>query len=344
MCRQCVGTNRTNLKCPSFDREAIINKAALNDVSQTVAINRTSVNLSQVEQILQVVPRISDQQVKALFEDQSDRGKEKIIQPVEKRLNMMLAIIQEYENAKASYTNANDDDGTESKKAIIAVHFFTRFFELFGSSEQNYTTFKTLGLFLAALIEAKKPDQVAAVLDTFIDDQAAYRAKRIDGNTAAYSLFTLPAYNAESSRVENMHYTGSCTLFLCENTWFIASYFGVSLVNLPDEDTLERETTLRAFGPVGIEYKALSIYGAPITVNVSPFDVGNYISNELQDVEYTAKFSDIVAPSVFVTYSMKDRPFSVMLGYQKDVKIGNEIEENTWFLSFGFDLPIFTIY
>ena len=219
-----------------------------------------------------------------------------------------------------------------------------RFFELFGSNDQNYTQFKSLGLFLASLIEAQKPEDVAAVLDTFIDDQEAYRNKRLDANTALYSWFTLPSYDANQEKITTKKYTGYCLVYGCQNTLFLGSYFGASIVKLPDEETLEEEIQIRAFGPVGLEYKILSVYGRPITVNLAPLDIGNYVSNELQDVEYTARFSDIVAPSIFLSYSMKDRPFSFLAGYQKDVKIGNNIEENTFFISFAFDLPIFTIY
>ena len=251
-------------------------------------------------------------------------------------INSMLSIINQYEKYRK--------ESPSSKNSVIAIHFFVRFFELFGSNDQNYTQFKSLGLFLASLIEAQKPEDVAAVLDTFIDDQEAYRNKRLDANTALYSWFTLPSYDANQEKITTKKYTGYCLVYGCQNTLFLGSYFGASIVKLPDEETLEEEIQIRAFGPVGLEYKILSVYGRPITVNLAPLDIGNYVSNELQDVEYTARFSDIVAPSIFLSYSMKDRPFSFLAGYQKDVKIGNNIEENTFFISFAFDLPIFTIY
>ncbi len=71
-------------------------------------------------------------------------------------VNSMLLIINQYEEYRAS--------SSSSKNSVIAIHFFVRFFELFGSNDQNYTQFKSLGLFLASLIEAKEPDDVAAVL------------------------------------------------------------------------------------------------------------------------------------------------------------------------------------
>lgn len=235
----------------------------------------------------------------------------------------MLSLINQYEDYK--------DSSAPGKNSIIAIHFFVRFFELFGSNDQNYTQFKSLGLFLASLIEAEKPESVAAVLDTFIDDQAAYRNKRLDANTALYSWFTLPSYDANSQKIELKKYTGSCGIIGCQNTLFLGTYFGASVVKLPDEVTLEEKVQMRAFGPVGLEYKILSVYGRPVTFNFAPIDIGNYVSNELQDIEYTARFSDIVALSVFfLSYSMKDRLFSILFGYQKDVKVGNLIEENTF--------------
>lgn len=251
-------------------------------------------------------------------------------------INEMLSLINQYEEYRVS----SDSD----KNSVIAIHFFVRFFELFGSNEQNYTKFKSLGLFLASLIEASDAPAVAAVLDTFVDDQTAYRNKRLDSNTALYSWFTLPSYDATTESIKPQNYTGYCLVIGCQNTLFLGSYFGVSVVRLPDENNLEEKVRIRAFGPVGLEYKIMSIYGSPVTLNFAPIDIGNYVSNELQDIEYTARFSDIIAPSIFLSYSMKDRPFSFLFGYQKDVKVGNLVEENTFFVSFAFDLPIFTIY
>ncbi len=120
-------------------------------------------------------------------------------------------------------------------------------------------------------------DLFASSLDTFIDDQEAYRNKRLDANTALYSWFTLPAYDANMESITQKKYSGYCLVIGCQNTLFLGSYFGASIVNLPDEDTLESEIQIRAFGPVGLEYKILSVYGSPITINLAPLDIGNYV-------------------------------------------------------------------
>jgi hypothetical protein len=310
------GPNTSTPKIFTAKLEKVPDDKVINIVTNTKANN-----------LLKEVDRYNEDQKKIGQTDES---------LLKKRIDMMIVLINQYEESKSSYDDADD------KKAIIAIHFFVRFFELFGSDDQNYTQFKSLGLFLAALIEAKDSGAVAAVLDSFVDEQVAYRNKRIDSNNAPYSKFTLSAYNSSTGKIESTPYTGTCKL--CTNTLFVGSYFGGSLAYLPDEETLDRKIQIRAFGPVGIEYKIMSYYGDPITINFAPLDLGNYISNELRDIEYTARFSDIVAPSIFLSYSFKERPFSVMIGYQKDVKIGNLIEDDTFFLSFAFDLPIYTIY
>lgn len=252
------------------------------------------------------------------------------------RINKMISLIQQYQELERKYDN---EDG---KKSIIAIHFFIRFFELFGAEDQNYTNFKSLGLFLAALVEAEDSDAIAAVLDSFIDEKTAYYNKRLDANNTIKSWFKLPAYNTNTKMIELTPYTGTC--YFCQNTLFLGSYFGAALTRLPDEETFDKELQARAFGPVGLEYKIFSHYGNPITLNFAPIDIGNYISNELRDVDYTARFSDIIAPSVFVSYTFNKRPFSILIGHQKDVRVGNDIEEDTFFISFAIDLPIYTIY
>lgn len=291
-----------------------------------------NVSNADAKKVLDVVARfekISEEKTK----DKAPKEDNKLL---EDRLKKMIAVINQYEDSKKLYDKADD------KKAIIAIHFFVRFFELFGAEDQNYTEFKSFGLFLGALIEADGPDAVAAVLDSFVDEQSAYRNKRLDANNTLYSKFYLPAFNAATGETEPMAFSGYCKF--CSNTLFVGSYFGGALMHLTNEESMEREYQVRAFGPVGLEYKFMSYYGAPVSLNIAPFDVGNYVSNELRDVEYTARFSDIVAPSIFLSYSFKSRPFSIMAGYQKDVKVGNAIEENTFFLSFAFDLPIYTIF
>ena len=115
-------------------------------------------------------------------------------------------------------------------------------------------------------------------------------------------------------------------------------------MKLDEQSTGDNDWTGRAYGPVGVELKIASYRGSPITLGYAPIDIGNYITAELKGDSYDAKTEDILSPSIFFSWSAASRPFSILVGYQKDIKIDNGLTEDSAFISFAFDLPIATIY
>jgi len=216
----------------------------------------------------------------------------------------------------------------EDTPAVIYVH---QFFLLLDSMNfkittyQSFNKFKSAGLFLASLAslktDAATSDNVDSIIKEFINEEKVYQNKRAE-----------TGYYVWRKSKPNLY----CNWILCKNTLFLGSYYGIAV------DTEKVEA--RAFGPVGLEWKLLTYRGNPIGVNIAPIDIGAYITNELQGDDYDAKLEDIKAPSYFLSYSLKNKPISFMLGYQENIKTGIGETDDMFFFSIAFDLPIFTIW
>lgn len=238
-----------------------------------------------------------------------------------------------------------------SNSMTVRVHQAMLAIEQFGKINENdfvgYSKFKSTGLFFASLADAsdKTADDVVAVLDSYIDDHDAFIRKR--SHTAYRSSFEHISFDDQTNKVKKKGYISYCSgsFYLpCKDTLFLSSYYGVSYINLAENSLEEREWNFRAFGPVGIELKLMTFRSAPLTINLAPIDIGNYITNELKGGEYDAKFEDILAPSIFLAYSSRSKPFSILAGYQKGIKVDDNFETEGPFISIAFDLPIITIY
>jgi hypothetical protein len=242
---------------------------------------------------------------------------------------------------------------------VIRAHQMLQILDLLGWTAERELDFKgysltainrlkSISLFLAELADASdkdtgSADSVVAVLNQYVDEQDTYNRKH---QISAYLGF---ARKAAPSSIEDdtKSYITSCTVWAllpCRDTLFLSSYYGLSIANIDEDGTGQKDWTGRAYGPVGIELKVANYRGSPITIGYAPIDIGNYVTAELKGDSYDAKTEDILSPSVFVSWSSASRPFSILVGYQKDIKIENGLTDDSMFLSFAFDLPIATIY
>lgn len=246
---------------------------------------------------------------------------------------------------------------TEIKESGYAerVRQLTNMLDLYlDFGDTDYPAFRKMkrtALFLADLADASKtedgPTSVAAVLSSYVDDQATYLSKREpSGYFNWYSRFKKD--KEEELGGEWVSYKGSCAIwgFLpCRNTLFISSYWGVAYSHDQGDGPISDERNgWRPFGPVGLEWKLLTYESTPISINYAPIDIGNYIKHELMDTAYDdAKFSDINSPSVFLSWSLKRYPVAFLMGHQWNMK-SDRGEEDSAFLALTFDLPVFTIF
>jgi len=191
----------------------------------------------------------------------------------------------------------------------------------------QYARFKDQSLFLGSLADAActgDADTVAKVVADYVDDQDAFRDKRSAGGLL-------------SER--------ACTwLVNCRNALFVGSYFGLSAAYADKDGNGDKTMLYGVYGPVGLEAKLYRFGRHPLTLGVAPIDLGAYISNELRGESYTAKLDDIKAPSYFLAYSAANRPFALIVGYQRRVMPGTSDKVGYGFLSISFDLPLITIY
>lgn len=274
----------------------------------------------------------------------------KVLEPLPDNINSFLshAYLSKLVNSIERYQKVFKNE----KKYTIKAHQMLLLIEQFGGISQNdYTGFnklKNATIFFSGLADAsdtKEPDAVVAVLNSYIDDKDTYMRKRID--KSYYSVVDVQVFNQETKTIKSTTFTSSCTTYFilpCSDTIFVSSYYGVSYANTSENIGEDKKWNFRAFGPVGIEIKLATFKSSPFTINFAPIDIGNYLTIELKGNDYSAKFEDILAPSIFFAYSLKSKPITFLAGYQRGIKIADNIETQGPFISIVFDLPIFTLY
>lgn len=259
--------------------------------------------------------------------------------------NNLRTLFQSFEASVKAYQEAK---ANQSPAYTVLAHQLLVLIDRYGAMRKKnigeFTKLRESTLFLAELVDAANtqvdPDAlVATVLKRFVDGEGALLAKRKP--TGLANSFTIDTYQVDSGVVINRSYTRTCrtTAFTCHNTLFIGSFYGLSVVNGQVEGTASR-----AFGPIGLEWKPFVWRGRPITLNFAPIDIGNYVTSELTGKDYSASLDDVVAPSVFVALSGRSAPVALLLGYQKGIRVEEDIEDESWFLALTFDLPMFTLY
>lgn len=232
---------------------------------------------------------------------------------------------------------------TDDTPYAVRIHHLAMAMDALGfqiEDRRGFQKFKSASLFLASLVEASDSgdngaSSVEGVIKDYVDEDQVYKNKR---NPVAF-------YTRRGKDTPNLVCN---SYFFCKNTWFLGSYYGVSSGQLDDTASGSEHQVYRAFGPVGIEFKLFSgaIFGKATTVTFmyAPIDIGVYVTDELKSEKYDVSVEDISAPSYFVSFSSKNSPMSVQLGYQGDIPVANSQKENMYFMSFSFDLPLFTIW
>ena len=263
------------------------------------------------------------------------------------------AYIKNLTGALIGFSQINEQFKGNNVPFVVQVTSLFSMIEQFTPPESKdisgFIKLRSTTIFLASLVDAGRggdPDSVVAVLDSYVDDIDAMNRKRSE-NSFFISSIDYTTYDDNKEMVKTRSWWTGChvyRVFPCENTIFIGSYYGFSYSNHEKETGVERDWHPRAFGPVGVELKLFSFKSRPVTLMYAPFDIGNYVTNELSDEEYSAKFSDIVAPSAFLSYTVKGKPISFLIGYQWDMKLAEDFESEGPFISIAYDLPIFGLY
>jgi hypothetical protein len=147
--------------------------------------------------------------------------------------------------------------------------------------------------------------------------------------------FTLPAVSFYLKREAGNHF-------------MVTSYFGFSLNANKNNDSQKQNNGF--FVPVGLEYtldkSLLGLdYDGSLSVMASPFDFGYPVNLKLNGASENFEFNEIVAPSITLSYGLKEYPVVFGLGIQKGAKLETSGEtENRVLLFVAFDMPLFNLF
>ncbi|TNC80242.1 MAG: hypothetical protein C9356_15045 [Oleiphilus sp.] len=271
--------------------------------------------------------------------------------------NYLYGVYKKVNQAIKAYKAFRPDPGSDNVPYVVRVHslltLIDRYSDIGERDHKGYNWVRKYSMFFASIADASNSvngaEAVAGVLDDFVDDQGAYRAKR---SNDAYGVYRA------TNRAEDEHeLQDGCLEKLCDNMVFVSSYFGVafSYERTTKPEKGEYSNDYRPFGPVGIELKLMQfdelayLPEGSLLVNYSPLDIGTYINNELQGDSYEPKLDDIKSPSVFLSYTLNRYPAAFLIGMQEDIPLPGPRGEQmklmkSWFVSLAFDLPVFTLH
>ena len=122
----------------------------------------------------------------------------------------------------------------------------------------------------------------------------------------------------------------------------ISSYLGLSAGSYKNDVPEPQDNTL-IFAPVGIEYSR-GLSGSSVSVMLSPFDFAYPIAQKMNGNDDDANLSDVLAPSLTVSYGFPDMPLTIGIGYQQGRHIPALDEtERRWLFFVGVDMPLWNI-
>jgi len=167
-------------------------------------------------------------------------------------------------------------------------------------------------LFFAEISDADSPEQVKAVL--------------VD--------YTLPAV---SFGVKREKYKGHA---------MISALLGYGYGKIQNgEGTLGRDNNQGIFAPIGLDLSFGTSWRGSFSLMLAPVDFGYPISLKLNGVNKDLKLSDVVAPSVVLSYGVPDYPLATGIAYQRGRRDPASGDVETRLLLFiGFDMPLFALF
>lgn len=124
----------------------------------------------------------------------------------------------------------------------------------------------------------------------------------------------------------------------------ISSYLAVAYGSVLNRADVGNDNRSGIYAPIGLEVSH-GLQSGSLSLIVAPFDFGYPINLKLNGVEKDVKLSEVVAPSVALSYGFKNYPLSVGLAYQRGRRSdqNNKIEQRAM-IFFGIDMPLFSFY
>jgi hypothetical protein len=124
----------------------------------------------------------------------------------------------------------------------------------------------------------------------------------------------------------------------------ITGYLTASFGNVINSSEVSSNNRLGIYAPVGVEVSH-ALESGSISLMIAPFDFGYPISLKLNGVEQGVKLDEVVAPSIALSYGLKDYPLSVGVAYQRGRRssLTNAVEKRAM-IFMGIDMPLFLFY
>jgi hypothetical protein len=193
-------------------------------------------------------------------------------------------------------------------KVIVAIGQLKRSGAV--DDDQVIETFKRHILFFAELADSDSPAQVKEILEEY----------------------TLPPVSFAAKREKY------------KNHVLVSSYLGVAYGKATHSPTAANNND-GVYAPIGVEASRGLRGGGSLSLMLAPVDFGYPISLKLNGVTSAVKMSDVVAPSVALTYGIAKYPVSVGIAYQKGRRddLTGKVETRT-LLFVSFDLPLLSLF
>jgi hypothetical protein len=204
-------------------------------------------------------------------------------------------------------SNNSEPKINSTAKATLALELIK---ETGSLKESAFDNLRTGILFFAQVSDASDKKEVVALLKSY----------------------TLPAVGFYEKRKPRHHV-------------LLTSYLGLAAADTNNKPSTDEATNGGLFAPVGLEYSYGTASGNSFSVMLSPIDMGYPINLKLQGIEKKIEFSELVAPSLSLSWGLPKYPLTLGVGYQKGRRYNgiNKTEERV--LAFiAFDMPLFRLY
>lgn len=218
-----------------------------------------------------------------------------------KLVDKLLKFQQDVQKAKAAKTHA--------EQVLLAIQLLRDVAP--AENDELIQSLRRHVLFFAEVADAKKKEQVKAVLEEY----------------------TLPPVSFGTKRDKY------------KNHVMLSSYFAYGAGKVIQSDDIERKNNKGLYVPVGLEWSHGFGNRSSVSVMVAPFDFGYPVSLRLNGVSEGVKLSDIVAPSAALSFGWPDYPVALGIAYQrgrKDPTTGTV--EKRVMLFIGFDMPLYSLF
>lgn len=290
------------------------------------------------------------------IEEPKQQYKEMMCWDTPERINALFRLLAKNFNLYLEYKNDKSTAPSYEMAMLRVLDTYNVIARARRNNERSYIELQRVAMLFAKLSDAGKvnkdaeldeieqaAENVSGVLLSYIESDDPIYHKR-DQN-ALFNNVTIKEYDYEGQQIVTKKFFSWCTtLFFCRDNIFVGGYFGIARVAVSPSRPSGAHDSLRAFGPIGLEYKIYTNSLFTFSIDYAPIDIGNAISNELLEEDYSVSLKDIMATSYFISIASRKYPVALLLGRQDRVPVGDGETDSGNFVSLSFELPLARIW